>query len=213
VSTTAQISDRSLIDHLRKRPGATISDFVATFGVTATAVRQRLTRLMDQGLVQRRAQTEGRGRPTHKYELSPSGMKAGGDNYQPLATALWEEIRGIDDPQVKRGLLARLAKRMAEAGASEVSGRTLQERMESLADWMQRSDIPFEVNQEGGLPILTALACPYPDLAEQDRGVCAMEKMMFAEVLGTDVRLSACRLDGASCCTFETSQGVTQAKG
>jgi predicted ArsR family transcriptional regulator len=54
--------------------------------------------------------------------------------------------------------------------------------------------------------VLTALACPYPDLAEQDRGICAVEKMMFTEMLGTPVRLTECRLDGAStCCRFQTS--------
>jgi hypothetical protein len=32
-----------------------------------------------------------------------------------------------------------------------------------------------------------------------------MEKMMISEALGEGVRLSACRLDGATCCTFEAS--------
>jgi DeoR family transcriptional regulator, suf operon transcriptional repressor len=53
--------------------------------------------------------------------------------------------------------------------------------------------------------VLTALACPYPDLAKQDRSVCTMEKLMLSEILGENVRLSECRLDGASCCTFTPS--------
>jgi DeoR family suf operon transcriptional repressor len=65
--------------------------------------------------------------------------------------------------------------------------------------------VPFTLDTEGGLPVLTALACPYPDLAERDRSVCAMERMMISEALGESVRLSACRLDGATCCTFQAS--------
>jgi len=53
------------------------------------------------------------------------------------------------------------------------------------------------------LPLLQARACPYPDLAEQDRSVCSMERMMFSELAGEDLRLSHCRLDGHTCCTFE----------
>jgi predicted ArsR family transcriptional regulator len=54
--------------------------------------------------------------------------------------------------------------------------------------------------------VLTALACPYPELAEQDRGICAVEKLVFSELLGEKVRLTECRLDGASnCCRFETN--------
>ena len=53
--------------------------------------------------------------------------------------------------------------------------------------------------------MLTALACPYPELAKLDRSVCTMEKLMLSEILGENVRLSECRLDGANCCTFTPS--------
>ena len=33
-------------------------------------------------------------------------------------------------------------------------------------------------------PTLTAHACPYPKLAEQDRAICKMEEMLFTELLG-----------------------------
>ena len=57
------------------------------------------------------------------------------------------------------------------------------------------------------LPLLQARACPYPDLAEQDRSVCSMERMMFSELVGENLRLSNCRLDGHNCCTFEPVVG------
>jgi predicted ArsR family transcriptional regulator len=63
--------------------------------------------------------------------------------------------------------------------------------------------IPLELDQSGALPVLTAVTCPYPELADQDRSICAMERMLFAEVLGTDVRLAGCRLEGQPSCTFE----------
>jgi predicted ArsR family transcriptional regulator len=88
---------------------------------------------------------------------------------------------------------------------SQVVGNSLQERMGSLAGVMAGSDLPFELDGSAELPVLTALACPYPDLAERDRGVCAMEKMLISDVLGEGVRLSSCRLDGATCCTFEAN--------
>jgi predicted ArsR family transcriptional regulator len=65
--------------------------------------------------------------------------------------------------------------------------------------------VPFAVDTSGELPVLSALACPYPELAKLDRGVCTMEKLMLSEMLGENVLLSDCRLDGASCCTFTPS--------
>ena len=66
--------------------------------------------------------------------------------------------------------------------------------------------MPFEVQYRDELPVLQAHACPYPGLAEQDRGICAVERILFAELVGENLRLEQCRLDGASCCTFGVSQ-------
>ena len=84
--------------------------------------------------------------------------------------------------------------------------------MQSLVSLMGERKVPFEVTQTEGsqLPVLTVLACPYPTLAEQDRTVCSMEKMLFSEVLGEGLRLSSCRLDGASHCTFDMSSNTAR---
>ena len=79
--------------------------------------------------------------------------------------------------------------------------------MESLAKLFRERQIPFEVERTNELPVLRATACPYPELAEQDRTVCSMERILFSELLGENVRLSNCRLDGHNCCTFEPVQG------
>jgi len=200
-------SDKSIVEYLRRQGGASINDLVDFAGVTATAVRQRLARLMEQGLIVRKAETVGRGRPSHRYSLSEKGIRTSGTNYEDLASVLWTEVRAIEDPEVRRGLLKRIVSRLAELYRDQVSGNTVDQRMESLVRLMQERNLPFEVrkpNEEGQLPVLTALACPYPELAEQDRTVCSMEKMLFAEVLGEGLRLSSCRLDGEDHCTFST---------
>lgn len=201
----SDLSDRTIVDFLRRRPASTVSDMVEFTGVTATAVRQRLVRLMEQGLVAREAEIAGRGRPTHRYSLTAAGARSGGNNYDQLVQVLWDEIREIKDVEVRRGLLKRISDRLAEAYRGEVHGETLQERMADLARLLASQDMPFEIQESEQLPVLTALACPYPDLAEHDRGICAMEKMLLSSVLGESVRLSSCRLDGANCCTFEAS--------
>jgi predicted ArsR family transcriptional regulator len=204
-----ELSDQTIVDYLRRRPAATIGDFVQFTGVTATAVRQRLTRLMEKGWVERNSTAAGRGRPMHRYSLTPAGVRSGGTNYDLLAQVLWDEVRQIKDPEVRQGLLQRISERLADLYREKMSGETLRERMAELVRLMGEHDLLFELEGSNELPVLTALACPYPGLAEQDRGVCAMEKMLFSSVLGEGVKLSACRLDGATCCTFETSGVVS----
>jgi len=203
--TELATSDITIVDLLRKHGPQSVARLAEAMDVTATAVRQRLTRLMAGGYIERTVEKSGRGRPSHRYHLTTKGRRKAGANFGDLAVALWQEIRAIDDPDVRRGLIKRLASRLADSYRDQITGRTLAEKMESLAELFSQKRIPFAVNDQGNLPILTAEACPYPELAEQDRAICSLERMMFSELLGENVRLGRCRLSGDSCCTFEPS--------
>lgn len=203
MSTEIESSDVALLDLLRKYGPLSVAQLKLPMQVTATAVRQRLVRLLAQRDIERKTERMSRGRPVHRYALTEKGRRRAGANFADLAIALWQEIREIKDPEVRRGLLQRLSKRLATQYASQIQGETVEERMESLAELFRERQIPFEVDRSHELPLLRATACPYPDLAEQDRSVCSMERLMFSELLGTNVRLSDCRLDGHNCCTFE----------
>lgn len=198
-------SDIGILDLLRKAGPLGIQQLAGATQVTATAVRQRLTRLMAQGLIDRELTRAGRGRPSHRYRLTDKGRRQTGANFADLALALWQEVRAIEDVEVRRGLLQRIAKTMAQMYGAQVKGTTTAERMQAVSRLFAERNVPFEVGTEGDLPVLTAVACPYPELAEQDRSVCAMERMMFSELVGDGLRLADCRLDGDTCCRFVTN--------
>lgn len=208
MNSMPETSDALVMDLLRRRPHLTVVGLAEATGVTATAVRQRLVRLMAQGLVQRHALRGGRGRPSHTYSLTPLARQTSGTNFADLASILWKELRAIRDPAVRRGLIERLAKALAEQYRDRVNGATAEERMHEVVELLAERKVPFAVDRSknpGGLPVLTALECPYPELAEQDRGICAMEKMLFAELVDPSLKLTQCRLDGHSCCQFEAN--------
>ena len=209
MATSVETSDRVILDLLHRGGPSSVTQLAVSTGVTATAVRQRLVRLMGQDLVERVVNRAGRGRPGHHYSLTDRAKRQAGSNFADLAIALWEEIRSVPDPEVRRGLLTRLAKRLASIYADKITGTTLADRMESVQELFGQRNVAMEVDRSGELPVLKAHSCPYPELAEHDRGICSMEKILFSELLGREfagagVRLSECRLDGDSCCTFAT---------
>jgi predicted ArsR family transcriptional regulator len=206
MSTQVESSDKAMLDCLRRRGPVTISTLVKEMGVTATAVRQRLQRLMAEGLIERHTERKHRGRPNHRYSLTDKGEGTAGTNFAEIAIVLWEEVKSVEDPAIRRGLLQRIARRLVERYRDHVPGDTLNERMNRVARLMGEREIPFEVDSSGALPVLTALACPYPELARLDRSVCTMEKLMLSEILGESVHLSECRLDGAHRCSFTPSE-------
>lgn len=201
----AESSDVGILDLLRKAGPLGVTELARAMQVTPTAVRQRLVRLMARGLIDRELARAGRGRPSHRYALTEKGRRQTGANFVDLAMALWQEVRAIEDPEVRRGLLARIAKTMAGMYGPEVKGATTAERMEAVSRIFSDRDVPFEVDDSAPLPVLTANACPYPQLAEKDRGICALEQMMFSELVGKRLHLADCRLDGDACCRFESN--------
>jgi len=212
-------TDGTVIELLRVDNRLSVGDLAKRLGVTATAVRQRLDRLMRAGLVGRTTVSGGlsaagelggnrlRGRPSHVYSLTEKGLRTGGDNFRDLALVLWREIRSVREPAVRQGLISRIGTAMAGMYRDQVSGSTPRQRLESTAKILQERRIPCGVEpssdpSNGGLQVLTSYACPYPELAEQDRGICAAERVMLQDLVGSAVRLSECRLDGAPCCRF-----------
>ena len=78
MSTQTETSDKQMLDLLRRHGAVTISALVAEMGVTATAVRQRIQRLMADGLIERQTEKKGRGRPNHRYSLTEKGEQSAG---------------------------------------------------------------------------------------------------------------------------------------
>lgn len=205
-SSTSQAqrgTDAALLELLRVESALEIGPLATALGVTATAVRQRLERLMKAGLVERRTVARPRGRPAHAYSLTAEGRRSGGDNFRDLAIVLWREIRGIREPAVRQGLLSRIGVSMANMYRGEIAGTDPAARLESVAEVLRRREVSCDVDRgQGDLAVLTSYSCPYPDLAEQDRSICAAERLMLQDLVGAPVALSECRLDGSTCCRF-----------
>ena len=204
MSVIAPHSDSDLLDLVRVAGPLSISELSDAMEVTATAVRQRLTRLMNNALIERDVVRAGRGRPRHRYWLTEKGLRQTGSNFTDLAVTLWREFRSIPDEDVRRDMLRRFAKALASGYVEQIHGNTPAERLKSLAELFNQRRIPVSVEASPEGHTLTAHACPYPNLAEEDPAVCDMEKMLFSELVGTDVQLTQCRLAGGVECQFQT---------
>jgi predicted ArsR family transcriptional regulator len=202
----SETSDRSLLDLIRRHGPLTVVEMARRQGVTATAVRNRLTRLIGSGMVERKTEHGGRGRPKHTYQASVEAHKRLGQNYADLAVVLWDEMmRTVEDRKLRRILFQRITARLAELYRTQVTGVGWESRLVQLGTVLHDRGIEAEVTGgEGGMmPVLKQHSCPYYELAEVDRAVCAMERKMFEKVLGQGLRISQCRLDGYRSCDFE----------
>ncbi len=199
--------DRELLTHLRRGDAAGVGELTEMLGVTATAVRQRVDRLLEMGLIEREKVVAGRGRPTYRYRLTVIGHRRAGANPTELADAMWREILLIEDTEMRQQLLSSIAARLGREYAAQVSSSdedTVETRMKKLSEMLADRQIATEVTHSGELPVLDFGLCPYPALTDtsDDRAMCRLEEEMISEALGQPVHLSSCRLDGDSCCQF-----------
>jgi len=202
----SESSDRALLDLIRRGGPLSVVEMAASLGVTDTAIRNRLARLVGARLVERHAEHRGRGRPRHVYEVSVEAQKQLGQNYADLALVLWEELMStVEDRRLRRLLFARVTDRLAAIYRRQVSGPEWEGRLVQLTNVLHDRGVEAEVARDAGglIPVLRQHSCPYYELAEADRAICALERKMFEKVLGRGLRLSQCRLDGDRVCDFQ----------
>ncbi len=201
-------NDRQFLQELHRMGSGTIQDICAAIGVTATAVRQRLNRLQGFDLVVRTVERTGRGRPHHVYQVTDAGLKQLGDNYSDLAMILWREMRNIEDLDVRERVVNGVRDAMVRRYAGVVHSGSLGERVGQLQDALVERGFDVEVDDSGGLPILREVNCPYPELANADSMICELEQEVFERVLGSQVTLTQCCLDGHTCCEFQAQEST-----
>jgi predicted ArsR family transcriptional regulator len=201
--------DRELLVAMRDGQTAGIGELTERLQVTATAIRQRIERLLEAGLIDREKSVAGRGRPTYHYCINDAGRKVIGADPSDLVQAMWEEILAIEDPQLRDLMLQRVAQRLGREYAAQLDDDApLNERMQRLSALLASRRVSSDVISSGELPVLDIGTCPFPTLADgsTDHSMCRLEEKVLSEALGEQLQLSQCRLDGDACCQFSPAE-------
>lgn len=210
MKTSIEPGDEQFLQQLHRLGTGSIQDLCQALGVTATAVRQRLVRLEAQGFVEREVIRTGRGRPHHDYKVTVLGLRELGDNYSELAILLWRELRSIPEPEVRQRVVNRLKAALVQRYGSEIQGETLVARMQGLQAALERRGFQMELGSRDDLPILRENNCPYQELAGEDPGICELEKQVFEEILGVELKLACCCRDGHNGCEFHPLESAAR---
>src|SRR5688572_5690783 len=88
-----QSTRQSILEHLNRYGRATVKELGQVSGLTSTGIRQHLTTLERDGLVQTQEERGRVGRPTLVYSLTDKADLLFPKSYDQLALTLIEEIR------------------------------------------------------------------------------------------------------------------------
>jgi predicted ArsR family transcriptional regulator len=196
-----------ILEHLKRNGSASIKDLEHLLGVTTTAVRQHLNTLQVEGFIERRAVHDGVGRPHHTYMATDKSHEIFACHCDDLALTLLEEVFALEGKEKTAWLLERVGNKLAGRYASSVRAALLQDRVEELAGVLYQQGVLTDVDPaDENTIILKTYNCPYHELAQEHREICEMDEGMMRKLLGSDVNLSACIMDGHGSCSFVVSK-------
>jgi predicted ArsR family transcriptional regulator len=191
-----------ILNHLNRRGHGTVRDLAVMLKLTTTGVRQHLTLLERDGLVEAHEERGRVGRPAHVYRLTESGERLFPRNYDTLANLMLEEVRAMAGADALQRLLRRVSSRLAERYGERVEGRTLADRVEATAAVLREQGCVVETEQRGDEFFLRQCTCPYPNIARQHSAVCTVEVDFVRRMTGTDAKLTSSLLRGDDACTY-----------
>jgi predicted ArsR family transcriptional regulator len=180
-----------------------IADLVRELGVTTTAIRMQVNRLVAKGWLVQTRRSAGPGRPAGVYALSERARREIGVRSGPeLSRLLLAEIAEQEGEQKTRSLLAGVSRRLAQAAKQSVGSGSPEERLHRLAEFLSGEGIPAEAEAPPEGARLTVFACPYATLSAPQKDLCELERAAFSEVVNSPVETHRCVLDGDAACEF-----------
>jgi len=202
-----QASRQGILNHLHHRGRATVKEMARLLGLTPTGIRQHLTVLERDGLVQSQELRGYVGRPAFVFTLTERGESYFPTNYAMLANLLLEELRAMAGADALQQLLRRVSSRMAERYSARVTGMPLAERVLATAEVLREHGCEVEVRRDGGEYFIEQCTCPYPEVARQHSAVCALEVGFVQQMTGADARLVGSLLRGDPACSYRVRAG------
>jgi len=183
----------------------TVSDLIEATGVTRTAVAEQLNELVAAGLVERDTERlPGRGRPRHLYRATDAAMMLLFANNQRLVVpALWRAIHEIGGNKLSKKVLKRVSRYMAQHYTHRITADTPEERLQELIELLREEGGLVELVEQGDQLVMHKRSCPFISMLDSKHSVCCVDQEMMSQIVGRRVRRTACRHEGAPCCTFE----------
>ena len=193
---------RLLRQLLLARDGTGVEELCECLRITHNAVRQHLTTLLVQGLVERVQPRATGGRPQVRYALTVAGRELFPRNYGAIAAALISQLHArMGEAEVGamlQELGATVAATQAPLGAD--SGEALARALAQRLDGLGYEAVPARHGDDWQVE---AFNCVFHGLARQHPQVCKFDLAYMEAATGRRVHHMECMIRGGHVCRFK----------
>ncbi len=199
-----QDTKQRILTLLKMNGGLTTKDLSDMLNISATAVRRHLNSLEVQSLVAHQTEQRGMGRPSFVYELAAGASNVFPQSYAAFATEILENLLELDGTEKLNELFQRGQDKRRQQYMSRTRGKTLSERVASLAQLLEGEGRMTTWEQlDDGRFILREHNCPILKVAEKFDHPCRCEISLLRETLQAKVKRVNHIPDGDIACVYE----------
>ena len=193
---------RQVLELLKRKGEMTAGQLAREIGITSMGVRQHLSGLERDDLVETRVVRQDRGRPAHYFVLTDAAERLFPVRYGQLAVELLEQIAETDGPEKVDSLFALRTERLEAEYKLQMAGQPLAEQVRLLAEIRDREGYMAESLVDGDEYILVEHHCPIYEIARRFPKVCQFEQELFERTLDAGVRRDEHKIVGDDRCRY-----------
>ena len=213
MSASTQAPTREAALTLMLRQGETTAAQLADdLGVSVQVMRRHLRSLEEEGLVEASLTSEGPGRPSNRWRLTPAGRGHFPDGSDDFALGLLNSIAATLPADMVDGLLQRQAADKAGDYRQRIGSGSLLERLERLVELRRGEGYVAEVrpDPDGCGWVMSEFHCSVMKIAEQFPCVCDQELQLIRHTFpDCQVERVHWLLEGGHACGFRLQLAET----
>jgi DeoR family transcriptional regulator, suf operon transcriptional repressor len=205
-TATPSTTRRAILLSIKKQGEARAEDLAVSLGITTSAVRQHLSGLLGEGLVEVREQRGGAGRPKFFYSITKAAEPLFPKRYGGLTNELLDYL-DEEEPEMVDRLFERRRHRRVEAATSRLAGLPFDARVDELARILDEDGYLADVERGDGVWWIVEHNCAILEVALRYGQACSSEIGFLREVMpDADIERVSHMASGAHRCAYEVRQ-------
>lgn len=199
---------RELLQIIKRRGSLSVDEAMDALDMARTTVREHLLQLKEKGLLDREAERKGRGRPSHRYEMTRRAKVLFPSRDGELMGNL---LRFLEDHGVEE-LVETFFEDYWEARTQAVKRRlrnapteSLESQLNVLRGILEEEGFMPDVDREGNRVTIRECNCPFPESVKHTKIPCRLERAFFEALFDTDVERFTYIPEGSAACSYEMS--------
>jgi len=197
---------RELLQIIKRRGSLSVDEAMEALGMARTTVREHLLQLREKDLLTRSVERKGRGRPSHRYEMTRRAKvlfpSRDGELMGRLVEYLQEHGEGdlvetfFEDYWDSR---TEAVKQKLREGASD----DVDDTVDTLRQILEEEGFMPQISRKDNQVRIRECNCPFPESVKETRIPCRLEEEFYRQIFGAELERVSHIPEGHSACTYE----------